>query len=182
MGQSYAQSSAQPSRAAAKQKTPRFRSEQQTVRSRTRDDADAKSGCPSGKSFASDEFASAFSFPTGNRKLQTTNYFCQPDQFDNTEIIAVPKNCSFHFSEFDISLPHPASSQRGVRAIVTIREVGMRWPCRVAARIRAPTNNIDADGEVVWSWPPGAEVKIAVLPDGHRERRGQRAGPRGDHV
>jgi hypothetical protein len=61
------------------------------------------------------------------------------------------ENSTFFFSEIDDYYVHPASSQRGVRAIVTIREAGMRWPHRVAARIRVPTNNIDADGEIVWS-------------------------------
>jgi hypothetical protein len=61
------------------------------------------------------------------------------------------KNSSFFYSEIDDYYMHPASSLRGVRAIVTIREAGMRWPYRVAARSRVPTNNIDADGEIVWS-------------------------------
>ena len=34
------------------------------------------------------------------------------------------------------------------------------------------TNELVADGEVAWSWPPDAEAKLAAL-DSARERRGQ---------
>src|SRR3954447_8929424 len=37
-----------------------------------------------------------------------------------------------------------------------------------------------ADGEVVWSWPPGAEVKLAMLMTSIAGDGGKRAGPRGD--
>jgi len=43
-------------------------------------------------------------------------------------------------------------------AIVTNVERGMRSTCWVAA-LRAPTNDPDADGEVVWSWHPDADAK-----------------------
>ena len=36
----------------------------------------------------------------------------------------------------------------------------MRWTCWIAARIAARTNDLDADGEVVWSWSPDAETKL----------------------
>jgi hypothetical protein len=51
---------------------------------------------------------------------------------------------------------HPASMKKDVRAIVTTREAGMRW-----TRMARKTNVADADGEVVWSWPPDAEAKVA---------------------
>ena len=53
-------------------------------------------------------------------------------------------------------LAHPASMKRDVRAIVTIREAGMRW-----TRMARETNVANADGEVVWSRPPDAEAKVA---------------------
>jgi hypothetical protein len=39
-----------------------------------------------------------------------------------------------------------------------------------------------ADGEVVWSWSPGAEAKVAMLLTSVAGDGGKRAGPRGDHV
>jgi len=45
--------------------------------------------------------------------------------------------------------------KRDVRAVVTTREAGMRW-----TRMARQTNVACADGEVVWSWPPDAEVKF----------------------
>jgi hypothetical protein len=62
-------------------------------------------------------------------------------------------------------LAHPASMKRGVRAVVTTREAGMRW-----TRMARQTNVANADGEVVWSWPPDAEAKFA---GSSRRRRGQ---------
>ena len=56
------------------------------------------------------------------------------------------------------SLSHPASSKRGVRAIVTTREAGMRWTLSRQALLRETTGEM-ADGEVVWSWRPKAGVK-----------------------
>jgi len=53
-------------------------------------------------------------------------------------------------------LAHPASMKRGVRAIVTTRGAGMRW-----TRMARVTNVPFADGEVAWSRPPDAEVKVA---------------------
>jgi len=39
----------------------------------------------------------------------------------------------------------------------------------------------DTDGEVVWSWPPGAEAKCVVL-DGRTDDGGKNAGPQGERV
>jgi hypothetical protein len=36
---------------------------------------------------------------------------------------------------------------------------GMRWPRQRRARLVVRTNGAEADGEIVWSWPPDAEVK-----------------------
>jgi hypothetical protein len=86
-----------------------------------------------------------------------------------------PKIPLSNFQKLVFHRRHPASSQRGVRAIVTIREVGMRWPCRCCSAHSRVDEHIDADGEVVWSWPPGAEVKVAMLLDEHCKRRGQQS-------
>ena len=48
----------------------------------------------------------------------------------------------------------PALLARGVR-VVTDVERGMRWTRACLKTIGART-----DGEVVWSWPPDAEVKL----------------------
>jgi hypothetical protein len=45
--------------------------------------------------------------------------------------------------------------KRDVRAFVTTREAGMRW-----TRMARQTNVAEADGEVAWSRPPDAEVKL----------------------
>ena len=39
------------------------------------------------------------------------------------------------------------------------------------------TSAIDVDGEVVWSWRPGAGVKSAMLTDEHADDGGNQAGP-----
>jgi hypothetical protein len=39
-----------------------------------------------------------------------------------------------------------------------------------------------ADGEVVWSWHPGADAKFAMFMTSIASDGGKRAGPRGDHV
>src|ERR1700743_2835070 len=72
--------------------------------------------------------------------------------------------------------PHPASSKRGVR-VVTIRRSGLRWTWS-----RRCTSSAGVDGEVVWSWHPGAGVKLMVLSTSVVGDGGKRAGPRGDHV
>jgi len=69
-----------------------------------------------------------------------------------------------------------------LRAIVTTREAGMRWPRRRRSAWGAPTNDAGAD---VKSCGPGAPVLALngwrCFP--HRaDDGGNRAGPRGDHV
>ena len=55
----------------------------------------------------------------------------------------------------------------------------MRWPRHVAACASHADERHGADGEVVWSWPPVAEAKFAMLVDEHHGRRGQeRRSPR----
>ena len=39
----------------------------------------------------------------------------------------------------------------------------MRWTQQCQARFSAQTADKAADGEVVWSWRPGAGAKVAVL-------------------
>src|SRR3569832_785588 len=60
------------------------------------------------------------------------------------------KYFAFVFSESVVCCLHPASSKRGVR-VVTIRRGGLRWTCE-----RRQTTGVRTDGEVVWSWRPGA--------------------------
>jgi len=38
-----------------------------------------------------------------------------------------------------------------------------------------------ADGEIVWSWHPGADAKFAAL-DERADHGGKKAGPRGERV
>ena len=70
---------------------------------------------------------------------------------------------------------HPASC-RGTYASSRYVEVGLRW-----TRMVAPDERHCCGREIVWSWSPGAETKLAdsdeLAGDG-----GKRAGPRGDHV
>ncbi|MGJ5073989.1 hypothetical protein, partial [Bradyrhizobium oligotrophicum] len=47
--------------------------------------------------------------------------------------VKAAKKFSFVFPESVLYCIYPASSMRGVRAVVTRREAGMRWPQRVAA-------------------------------------------------
>jgi hypothetical protein len=79
------------------------------------------------------------------------------------------------FPKFVFSSSHPRS-MRGVR-VVTDVERGMRW-----TRSCVSTSAIFADGEVVWSWHPGAGVKFAILFDEPVNDGGNQAGPRGEHV
>jgi hypothetical protein len=46
----------------------------------------------------------------------------------------------------------------------------------------ATTIVLEADGEVVWFWHPGADAKFADDASHHAGDRGKRAGPWGDHV
>jgi hypothetical protein len=39
-----------------------------------------------------------------------------------------------------------------------------------------------ADGEIVWSWRPGAGAKVVMFVMSVAADGGKRAGPRGDHV
>jgi hypothetical protein len=78
------------------------------------------------------------------------------------------------------SLSHPASGKRGVRAIVTTREAGMRWTLSRQALLRETTGEM-ADGEVVWSWRPKAGVKVAGLDKVRRPTVTTKSGHRGEH-
>jgi hypothetical protein len=73
-------------------------------------------------------------------------------------------------------LVHPASMKRDVRAVVTTREAEMRW-----TRMARQTNVACADGEVVWSWPPDAEVKLAMMLRITLTTGARKPGPRGEY-
>jgi hypothetical protein len=49
----------------------------------------------------------------------------------------------------------------------------------MSQRDLARTNDIDAHGQVVWFWHPGADAKFAAL-DGRVDDGGKKAGPRGE--
>jgi hypothetical protein len=49
---------------------------------------------------------------------------------------------------------------------------GLRWTWKLRWTSAAGT-----DGEVVWSWPPGAEAKFVMLLTGVVSDRGKKAGP-----
>jgi hypothetical protein len=76
---------------------------------------------------------------------------------------------------------HPAvpHSSEGRIAIVTDVERGMRWT-RQRRALFARTNGADADGEVVWSWPPDAEAKFAMMLRITQATGARKPGPRGE--
>jgi hypothetical protein len=69
----------------------------------------------------------------------------------------------------------------------TLRDRHERWAgdaVDVSVSQRAnhlPTNDAIMDGEIVWSWHPGADAKSADS-DERAGDGGKNAGPRGDHV
>ena len=76
------------------------------------------------------------------------------------------------FSEIVIYFAHPVP-QRGRFAVVTDVGCGMRWACRVAARVSRADERSRCDGEVAWFWHPGADAKSAMMLVHRRKRRGQ---------
>ena len=102
--------------------------------------------------------------PDGPQKWPARkNSFRVRGQRDSLSVALMRKYFTFAFSEIVIVCRHPASSKRGVRAIVTIR--GVRGA--VGASGRSVFNHADerirCAREVVWSWSPGAETKVAEL-------------------
>jgi len=67
----------------------------------------------------------------------------------------------FFFSEIVVIDADPASSKGRTRRHE--RGGGLRWTCR-----RRQTTAAGADGEIVWSWHPGADAKFAMPLDEHR--------------
>jgi len=55
----------------------------------------------------------------------------------------------------------PPPLKEGRFAIVTNVEAGCDCRDQRVACSFMRTNALNADGEIVWSWPPGAEVKLA---------------------
>ncbi len=53
-----------------------------------------------------------------------------------------------------------------------------RFPGAILAR----TTGLFADGEIVWSWPPDAEVKFAMMLRITRMTGARKPGPRGEHA
>jgi hypothetical protein len=83
----------------------------------------------------------------------------EPFQRQDTDLRRAP---TFHlrFSERCDCVAPSRLGKRDVRAIVTTREAGMRWPRQRRARWVVRTNGAAADGEVVWSWRPDAGAKL----------------------
>jgi hypothetical protein len=71
-------------------------------------------------------------------------------------------NISLSFFQNSCIMPRIPPHPRGRFATVTSVERGPRWTYRCCSA-RARTNNTDTDGEVVWSWHPGADAKVAAL-------------------
>ena len=65
----------------------------------------------------------------------------------------------FSFGKSEI-MPLTAASRLGKRGVRVVTDVerGMRWTRRCRQ-----TNDIGADGEVVWSWRPLAGAKLATM-------------------
>jgi hypothetical protein len=121
--------------------------------------------------------------PCGQRKSPARkNYFREPLQSDQRIVPVARKYFTFVFSEIVVGCRHPASTGGALRAIVTTREAGMRWTSGLAACTRVRTNKLVTDGEIVWSWPPGAEAKSVVSLMRHADDGGNNAGPRGERV
>ena len=92
------------------------------------------------------------------------------------------KNSTFVFTEFVSLLAPSRLNERGVRAVVTRREAGRRWTCRVAAWLCRADEQSRCGREVVWSWPPDAEAKLAVACESTGAGDvGKTAGPQGEH-
>jgi hypothetical protein len=73
--------------------------------------------------------------------------------------------------------------ERGVRAVVTIREAGMRGRGCLGKRELCADEQGGCGREVVWSWRPGAGAKSAMMRFARSaDDGGKTAGPRGDHV
>jgi hypothetical protein len=133
---------------------------------------------PSGKSVLGRARHRRARVPDGQRKsCARKNLFRELHQGDRRDALSQYKFFSFVFSENDVSSCHPASARGTFRPIVTIREAGLRW-----TRHRRRTNGGEADGEIVWSWHPGADAKLAAMHAHRVNDGGNQAGPRGDHV
>src|SRR5262249_15180033 len=88
----------------------------------------------------------------------------------------VQKYFNFVFTEIMISSARPGSIG-GAYASSRTLSAG----CGGRGRSRW-TGGSDADGEVVWSWHPGADAKFARLIGERADDGGKNAGPRGEHV
>jgi hypothetical protein len=71
--------------------------------------------------------------------------------------------------------------QEGRFAIVTNVEPATRWTRCIAVDDQFTDERYGADGEIAWSWHPGADAKFAAL-DGRTDDGGNNAGPRGECV
>jgi hypothetical protein len=98
--------------------------------------------------------------------------------------IAIAKRChrniSLSFLQKLCSLVRIPPGKRGVSRS-SRHAGGMRWTRHVAACVLRADERHGADGEVVWSWHPGADAKSAMVRSTHgADDGGKRAGPRGE--
>jgi hypothetical protein len=118
----------------------------------------------------------------GRRKLRLQTNF---HRRINTIAAATSFTAKFPLASSGKSPPHFRASrpdEEGRYAIVTSVGRGMRWTRLLAACGVHADERVSADGEVVWSWSPGAETKFAMVMTSIADDGGKRAGPRGDHV
>ena len=88
----------------------------------------------------------------------------------------------FVFSENVLYWLHPASSKRGVSRSSRTWSAGSDGRTGSQHDPIMRTNDIGTHGEVVWSWHPGADAKLAVMLAHHADDGGKNAGPQGEHV
>ena len=90
------------------------------------------------------------------------------------------ENSLSFFQKMCLSVCIPPRAE-GRIAIVTTRGVGCDGR-GMSQRVSHADERHGADGEIVWSWHPGADAKFAMFMTGMASNGGKRAGPRGEHV
>jgi hypothetical protein len=110
------------------------------------------------------------------------NYFCKSFQLDRPPPPSSPQFSLSFFQNSCLSLRVPPH-QEGRFAIVTNVEVGCGGRVDVAAWLfPAPTNIIDAHGQVAWSWHPDADAKFATTLSRRADDGGQKARRTGENA
>ncbi|WP_407156952.1 hypothetical protein [Bradyrhizobium sp. STM 3557] len=114
--------------------------------------------CPSGESNAQVKLSKAQKRTQDSLKAPApTNQYCERFQREEHDPRLLTKYFYFFFSEFVIVYPYPASTRGAYRDRHDTRGGDAVDVKRRSAH--APTNDAFTDGEVVWSWHPGADAK-----------------------